>query len=78
MSSTWPAALWIWERCWVVCCDLFEKIKLRFDTKVIQFTFSQLDLHINDESSRAHGSDFLENEGMAGLAPRGTEDEGNI
>lgn len=59
---------------WVTRCDLVEKIKLRFDTEGIQFAFPQLDLHINDEASRTHGSGCLDNEGMTGLAPRGTED----
>ena len=63
---------------WVARCDLLEKTKLRFDSEGIQFAFPQLDLHINDDGSRADGSDYPTPAGMRGRNPGETADEENI
>jgi small conductance mechanosensitive channel len=63
---------------WVTRCDLLEKTKLRFDSEGIQFAFPQLDLHINQDGSRAGGSGYPEPAGLMGLSTREAADEENI
>jgi small conductance mechanosensitive channel len=63
---------------WVARCDLLEKAKLRFDSEGIQFAFPQLDLHINQDGSRAGGSGFPAPGGLMGLGTREAADEENI
>lgn len=63
---------------WVVRCDLLEKAKLRFDREGILFAFPQLDLHINDDSSRVDGSGYPATAGMTGCNPGKADDEENI
>ena len=63
---------------WVARCDLLEKTKLRFDSEGIQFAFPQLDLHLNDDGSRANGSGYPVTAGMTGRNPREADDEENI
>jgi len=63
---------------WVARCDLLEKTKLRFDSEGIQFAFPQLDLHINDDGSRADGSGYPVTAGMTGRNPHEADDEENI
>ena len=63
---------------WVARCDLLEKTKLRFDSEGIQFAFPQLDLHINDDGSRADGSGYPATAGMTGRNPYEADDEENI
>ena len=63
---------------WVARCDLLEKTKLRFDSEDIQFAFPQLDLHINDDGSRADGSGYPATAGLTGRNPHEAGDEENI
>ena len=63
---------------WVARCDLLAKTKLRFDSEGIQFAFPQLDLHINDDGSRADGSGYPATAGMTGRNPHEADDEENI
>ena len=63
---------------WVTRCDLLEKTKLRFDSEGIQFAFPQLDLHINQDGSRAGGSGYPAPAGLTGLSTREAADEENI
>jgi small conductance mechanosensitive channel len=63
---------------WVARCDLLEKTKLRFDSEGIQFAFPQLDLHINQDGSRAGGSGYPAPAGLTGLSTREAADEENI
>ena len=63
---------------WVTRCDLLEKTKLRFDSEGIQFAFPQLDLHINQDGSRAGGSGYPAPMDLTGLSTRETSDEENI
>ncbi len=62
---------------WVAKCDLLEKTKLRFDREGIQFAFPQLDLHINEDGSRAGGSGRPVPGSLTGVSPRETADEEN-
>ena len=63
---------------WVARCDLLEKTKLHFDSEGIQFAFPQLDLHINEDGSRADGSGYPATAGMTGRNPHEADDEENI
>ena len=63
---------------WVTRCDLMEKTKLRFDREGIQFAFPQLDLHINNDGTRADGSGYSATEDLTGHFPREASDEENI
>ncbi len=63
---------------WVARCDLLEKAKLRFDSEGIQFAFPQLDLHFNQDGSRAGGSGFPAPGGLTGPSTREAADEENI
>ena len=63
---------------WVARCDLLEKAKLRFDSEGIQFAFPQLDLHINDDGSRAGVSGCAAPGGLTRPSTNEASDEENI